>query len=130
MRASKTRTLTRPIDPQQLFDTILGVVQNGKYSVLLLDNGRRRLGFVSGKTAISWGQEYVVEVAGSGSSSTATVVCGSHDDAPKALMDGWKGGKAADKLVAAIEAVLDGKASAPVTPTASFVQGEAGPEPL
>jgi hypothetical protein len=126
MRATKTRTLDRPTTPEQLFDAALGVVQHGKYTMLLLDTELRRIGFVSGKTAISWGQEYLVEVVPAADGAILTVVCGSHDDAPKALMDGWKGGKAADKYLAAVESVLDGSTTAPVTPTASFVQGEGG----
>jgi hypothetical protein len=124
MRATKTRTLSRPVPPQQLFEAALGVVQNGKYDLLLLNNDLLRLGFVSGKTALSWGQEYLVEAAASGGGATLTVVCGSIDEAPKALMDGWKGGKAADKFVAAVESVLDGTTTAPVTPTESFGSGE------
>ncbi len=125
MRAAKTKTLDRQNTPQELFDAALGVVQNGKYTLMALSNEQLRIGFVSGKTAISWGQEYVVESAPSAAGSTLTVVCGSHDKAPKALMDGWKGGKAADKFIAAVESVLDGSSTAPVTPTASFVQDDA-----
>jgi len=72
----------------------------------------------------------LVDVEPSASGATLTVLCGSHDDAPKALMDGWKGGRAADKFLVAVETVLDGATTAPVTPTASFVQGEDGPRPL
>ena len=128
MRATKTKTLNRPATPQHLFDAALGVVQNGKYTTLLLNNELLRIGFVSGKTAISWGQEYLVEIVPSGDGATLTVVCGSHDEAPKALMDGWVSGKAAGKYLAAVESVLDGTTKAPVTPTASFLQDD-GPKP-
>jgi len=129
MRATKTRTLTRPVAPQELFDAALGVVQNGRYRIAWLNNEVLRIGFVSGKTAISWGQEYLAEVVPSVEGAKLTVVCGSHDDAPKALLDAWKGGRAADTYLAAVVAVLDGKLTAPVTPMASFVLGDDGPTP-
>jgi hypothetical protein len=109
MRAAKTRTLSRAVTAEQLYATALSVVEEQKYTLGNADAESLRLAFASGKTAISWGQEFLVEIAPSGEGAEMTVLCGSLDAAPKALMDGWKGGRAADAFVAAVEAALDAR---------------------
>ena len=130
MRAVKIRTFDSKADGQTLFDVVLGVVQNEKYTLSGLDNAHRTIAFVSGKTALSWGQEFLGEITPSGSGASLRIACGSHDDARKALMDGWKGGKAADQFIAKVTAVLEGTTTAPATPTESFVTTKDGIQPI
>lgn len=120
MRAPKLKTWTTTSPAPMVFDALLGVVQQGKYTILALNNEHRKLAFTRGKTALSWGQEYLAEVIEADGQTQLQIVCGQIDGAPKALMDGWKNGKAAGKLIAEVTAVVEGSASAPVVPTASF----------
>jgi len=108
MRAAKTRTLDTDATPEAAFSAVRAVVDGGKYELVGDNTETHRIAFLSGKTAISWGQEYAVEVTPRGGGATITVLCGSHDDAPKALLDGWKGGKAADKFLAQVQHHLAG----------------------
>jgi hypothetical protein len=132
MQAPKTRTSTTDATPDEALDALLGVVQHGSYTLVALSNEQRTMHFTSGKTALSWGQEYVAEVRVDGTQTLLALICGGVDGRPKALMDGWKNGKAADKVMTAVEGVLSGTVSAPAKPTASFVtnaDGTTGPAP-
>lgn len=120
MRAPKLKTWSTTSPASTVFDGLLGVVQSGKYTIVALNNEHRKMAFTRGKTALSWGQEYVAEVIEADGQTQLQIVCGQIDGAPKALMDGWKNGKAADKLIVEVTAVVEGSATAPVEPTASF----------
>lgn len=113
-----TAPFTQPAP--EVFEAVLGVVQNGKFTLAALDNERHRIAFSSGKTALSWGHDYLVEVAQGATGAELSLVCGGVDGAPAALMDGWKNGKAAGKVVAAVNDVVNGVTTAHVTPTESF----------
>ena len=126
MHAPKLKTWTTTAPTSTVFEALLGVVQTGKYTIFALSNEQQRLLFTSGKTALSWGQEYVAEVREVDGRTQLEVVSGGHDGAPKALMDGWKNGKAADKVVAAVTAAVEGSTPAPATPTASFATTPSG----
>ncbi len=106
MHAPKTRTLTTAVTADQLFEAVLRTVDNGKYALTPGDAQGRQATFTSGKTALSWGQEYVASVEPAGEGSTLTLVCGGLDGAPKALLDGWKNSKAADKFLEGVQAHL------------------------
>jgi hypothetical protein len=108
MHAAKTKTLTAPSTPDELFAAAARVVEGDKFTVVARDDAARSMAFTSGKSALSWGREYLLQVVPDGDGSTLTVVCGGLDDAPTALLDGWKHGKAATKLVESIEAALAG----------------------
>lgn len=104
MQRPKTKSIESPLPADQAYATLMSVVTQGKFTVLEPQHDARRLTFTSGKTALSWGQEYVAEIAPSGTGSKVTITSGSLDDAPKALLDGWKNGKAADKVLQAFAA--------------------------
>lgn len=120
MHAPKIKTWQTATPSQTVFDALLGVVQSGKFTIVALNNEYRKLAFISGRTPLSWGQEYLAEVVESDGQTRLEIVCGGVDGAPKALMDGWKNGRAAGKLVANVTAVVEGSASAPVQARASF----------
>lgn len=121
MHAPKLKTwTTSTADASTVFDALLGVVQSGKYTVVGLTNEHRKILFTSGKSALSWGQEYVGEVTEADGGTQVDLVCGGVDGAPKALLDGMKNSKKADKVLAAVAAAVDGSTPAPATPTASF----------
>ena len=121
MHAPKTRTTDIASSPEAVFAALLGTVQHGKFQLAGLNNELRMVIFTSGKTALSWGQEYVAEVHADSGQARLDVMCGGKDARPKALLDGWKNGKAADKVIAAVHEVLAGTTSAPVQPTPSFI---------
>ncbi|MFA4927272.1 MAG: hypothetical protein WC558_02060 [Patulibacter sp.] len=104
MHAPKTKSITVPTPPDELFEVLLDTVRDGKFDLLEADADARRASFTSGRTALSWGQQYVGVVEPASDGSSLEVVAGGLDDAPKALMDGWKNGKAADKVVQAVRA--------------------------
>ncbi len=106
MRAPKTKSLSVSNSPDELYDALLQTVRSGKFELIEADDAARRASFTSGKTALSWGQEYVAVVEPSSDGASIEVVSGALDDAPKALMDGWKNGKAADKLLQAVRTNL------------------------
>jgi hypothetical protein len=108
MRATKTKTWTTTSPAPAVFAALQGVVESGKYTLVAQDDANRRLAFTGARSALSWGTEYVAEVTESGGQTRLELVCGGHDDSPKALADGWKHGKAADKLLAAVAAAVDG----------------------
>lgn len=104
MRAPKTKSMSVTTSPDELFAALLRTVEDGKFELVESDAVARRAAFTSGKTALSWGQEYVAIVEPSADGAALEVVTGALDNAPKALMDGWKNGKAADKLLQAVRA--------------------------
>ncbi|GAA1743301.1 hypothetical protein [Aeromicrobium alkaliterrae] len=116
MHAPKTQSRAVQATPQSAFDAVLGLAQAKPYELRGVNNELGQLVFLRGKTALSWGTLHLVEVAPSSEGATITVTVGGRDDAPKALMDGWKHNKAAAKLLDSAEAVLGGSASAPHTP--------------
>lgn len=125
MQAPKSKSLQSEATPDVVLAALLGVVQNGKFTLLGVNNEYRKMVFTSGMTGLSWGQEYVAEVNGSGGAATLSLVCGGRDGAPKALLDGWKNGKAADKVIAAVQGVLAGT-GASGQPVESFATREDG----
>lgn len=120
MQAARKKTWSSNTTAEETFAALLGVVQNGKFEITALSNEHHKLMFTSGRTALSWGQEYVAEVVPAGNRATLNLECGGLDGRPKALLDGWKNGKAADKVLEAVQDVLTGTAIAPVQTRASF----------
>lgn len=106
MHAPKTKTLATDVPAEQLFEAVLRTVDSGKYTLTTSDAAARTAAFSSGRTALSWGQAYDATVEPTGQGSTLTLVCGNVDGAPKALLDGFKNGKVADRFVQAVQANL------------------------
>lgn len=121
MQSPSTKTLSVTVDANALFAAVLGAAQNGKYAVLAVSNEAGRVVLKSGVTAMSWGNEYVVDVAAAPGGAQIAVVCGGVDGAPPALLDGWKNGKKATKFIEAVQGALADPAKFPTTPVASFV---------
>ncbi len=119
MHAPKQQKRTVQTTPRAAFDTVLGVAQAKPYELRGVNNELRRLVFLRGRTALSWGTLHLVDVVPEGSGATISVTVGGRMDAPKALMDGWKHNKAAGKVLDQVEAVLAGTASMPHTAVAS-----------
>lgn len=128
MHAPKNSSTTIQTTPQAAFEAVLGVVQNGKYDLRGVNNETRSLVFLKGMTALSWGTMYLVDVTSDGSGARVNVLVGGRDDAPKALLDGWKHGKAASKLLSEVEAVATGTTSAPASRVESFAKLDDGRE--
>ena len=126
MHAPKTKDLNTAKSPDELFNVVLSVVQNGKFNLFALSNETKQILFTSGKTALSWGQQYRATVRPESSGASLQLFCGSHDDAPKALMDGWKNGKAADKVIKTVNEALASGQQPAAQPVASFVANEDG----
>lgn len=109
---------SRPLD--ESFAALLQVVQGGEYELAGLSNETHQMLLKSGKTAASWGHQYVasgVETAqGSALNLTITGVPG----APTALLDGRKNKKAGEKLIAAVETVLAAGETPSPQPVESF----------
>lgn len=126
MHAPKLKTWTTTAPASTVFDALLGVVQAGKYTIFGVTNEHHKMLFASGKSALSWGQDYVAEVSEVDGRTQLDLVCGGVDGAPKALLDGMKNSKKADKVLAAVAAAVDGSAPAPATPVASFATNADG----
>lgn len=62
----------------------------------------REFHFVTRKSALSWELDGVATVTPGGSGSVLSVTLSGREGAPKALMDGWKTRKAAERLAAEI----------------------------
>ncbi|MET1037695.1 MAG: hypothetical protein ABW075_05435 [Aeromicrobium sp.] len=120
MQKPKLITTTCTATAQQVFDAVLGVVQAGRYELVALDNDAHVLAFTSGKTALSWGQQYVATIETTAGGAQLQLMTGGVDGRPQALLDGWKNAKAGAKVVAAVGAALDGSAPAPASPVATF----------
>ena len=112
MHAPKQQSRVVQATPQSAFDAVLGIAQAKPYELRGVNNELYRLVFLRGKTALSWGTLHLVEVTAPAEGTTVSVTVGGRDDAPKALMDGWKHGKAATKLLDAVESVLAGGTTA------------------
>ncbi|WP_229054403.1 hypothetical protein [Aeromicrobium sp. Leaf350] len=119
MHAPKYQDRTVQATPQSAFDAVLGLAQAKPYELRGVNNELHRLLFLRGKTALSWGTIHLVEVTPDAAGAKIAVTVGGRDDAPKALMDGWKHSKAATKLLDAAESVLAGSVPAPHTPMES-----------
>ena len=99
MQSPKTKSISSSKSVDELFAAIRTAVSEGTYEMKSVDEASRTMTFSSGKTALSWGNEYVATVTPSGQGSALELVCGTVDGAPRALLDGWKNGKAADKFL-------------------------------
>lgn len=64
----------------------------------------REFHFVTKKSALNWELDGVATVTPGGSGSVLSVTLSGRDGSPRALMDGWKTRKAAEKLAAEIVA--------------------------
>lgn len=62
----------------------------------------REFTFVTKKTALNWELDGRASVTPSGSGAQLSITLTGRPDSPKALMDGWKTRKAADKLATEI----------------------------
>ncbi|GAA4415842.1 hypothetical protein GCM10023169_02570 [Georgenia halophila] len=120
MKAVKERTATFADAPETVHNALLGVIQNGKYELVGVQNEQHRFLFSAGMSALSWGTTFLAEVTSTGPESQLSVTCGGRDEAPSALLDGWKHGKAADKVVGEVRATLE-VGAAPAAPVESFV---------
>ena len=120
MQAAKLKTWTTESTAEALFEAILGVVQNGKFTLFAVNNEHRRIMFTTSMSPLSWGREFIGEVDVVEGRTTLNLVCGGVDGRPAALLDPWKNGKAADKFIAEVKSVLDGSTSAPTQAVASF----------
>lgn len=120
MQAPKNRTWLSDTTPEATFAALLGVVQNGKFKIFALNNEHHKVLFTSGKGWLSWEQEYLAEVVPASGKATLNLQCGVVNGRPKALLDGWKNGKAADKMLEAVQSALAGGTSAPVQQQDSF----------
>lgn len=106
MHAPKTKTLQSAHPAEDLFNAVLAAAQAKPYTVDEIDEAAHRLQFSGGKSGISWGHLFVAEVVPSGAGSELRLECGGRDDAPKALLDGWKNGRAADKVIRSVTELL------------------------
>lgn len=104
MYAPKTKSVTIAGTPKNVFDAVLAHVELDKLTLVASDEANLTAAFAKGKTALSWGYEYVASVAAAGDGSTLQITCGGVDGAPRAMLDGMKHSKAADKALAAIAA--------------------------
>lgn len=106
MHAPKTTVLTTSHDADRTFGALVETLESGSYTVTTRDDASRTVAFTSGKTAFSWGHEYLATVIPADGGAKLEVVAGGLDDKPKALLDGRKNVKAGAKVVAAVEATL------------------------
>lgn len=119
MGAPKPATLQSSKSVQEVFDTVLKVVQDHGYTVKALSNEVHQMIFTSGKTAMSWGHTFVVGVVLRDGSSVVQLVTDGIPGRPTALLDGRKNKKAGEKLLEAIQAALDAGPAHP-EPVESF----------
>ncbi|MDN5895256.1 MAG: hypothetical protein L0H93_14685 [Nocardioides sp.] len=121
MHRPKVNTLAVDNSPDELYGAALTLVQGGKYALLAASNERHRLIFTSGRTALSWGQVYVIEIdPAAGGHTHLKLTCGGVDDAPRAMLDGVKNSRVGHKFIAAMEEALATGAARPA-PVESFV---------
>lgn len=114
MAAVKPAILQSPRSPDVVFAALLQVVQTESYELAGLSNELHEMLFVSGKTALSWGHLYVTSIVATDEGAVLQLTTGGVPGAPRSLMDGRKNQKAGDKLIEAVQAVLDsGEAPAP-----------------
>lgn len=106
MHAPKTTAVTTSHDADRTFAALVETVESGSYTLTTRDDASRTIAFTSGKTAFSWGHEYLATVTPAASGANLEVVAGGLDDKPKALLDGRKNVKAGAKVVEAVKAAL------------------------
>lgn len=123
---ARTESFSVPVDPTIAFQAALAVIEGGKYDLGGQSNEQLRLIAKSGKTAMSWGHYYAVEVVPDASGSSVRVTSDNPPNAPKALMDGRKNTKAAAKLSQAIQEQIQTGALPPVQPRESFMADDNG----
>ncbi|GAB3617792.1 hypothetical protein GCM10027416_23490 [Okibacterium endophyticum] len=120
MKSAKQRTETFNAAPEAVHNALLSVIQNGTYTLVGVQNEHLRSLFSAGMSALSWGTRFISDVTSTGSGSQLSITCGGRDDAPSALLDGWKHGRAADKVIEQVRTALESGA-APAQPVESFV---------
>lgn len=125
--AAKPAILNSPRSVDEVFAAVLQVVQAESYALGGLSNEQKMLLFRSGKSAVSWGHQYVVGVvAFDDGGSQVQLTTDGVPGAPRALLDGRKNSKAGQKLVDAVQAVLDSGATPSPQPVESFATLEDG----
>ncbi len=123
MHAPKKQTRTVQAPPEAVFNAVLGIAQRPKpYTLVGVNNEAQRIVFSRGLTGLTWGAIYLVGIEPAAGGVDVTVTVGGRDDAPKALLDGWKHNRAGAKWLDELEAVLAGTELAPHTPVESFLQ--------
>lgn len=106
MHAPRSTTVTTSQDADRVFAALAGVVSAAPYTEVARDDASRTIGFTSGKTAFSWGHEYLATVTPADGGANVEVTAGGFDDKPKALLDGRKNVKAAAKVAQALQDAL------------------------
>lgn len=91
-----------PTPVEQVSAAVLKTVGAEKYLPGEVDTGNFRIAFASGKSVLSWGNEYIVPVSLALGGTLFELECGGIAGVPKALMGKWKNGKQAQKTLAAI----------------------------
>ena len=116
MRAPRHETVTLNQTPDAVFEAVLGVAQNAKnVRILAVHNQGRKL-VLREKAKMSNAKFQQIWVEEQGSGSQLNIVVGTDPRTQKALLDGKANEKSLKKYVEAVQAVLGGSVSAPVTP--------------
>ena len=137
MTAINENVVELKADPAETYAALLGVVQSGKYALTDVCHAEGRVLFARGRSALSWGHFYSAWVRPSPTGTTLRLVVSGVPGAPRALLDGRKNLKAAEKVVTAVAEALAGATKVAATPVASFatlsdgstVPWESGPHP-
>jgi len=119
MRAIRQETITVSQPADAVFQAALGVVQNNKIAKILAVHNEGRKIVLREQSKMSNRKFHHIWVEDQGGSAQLYVVVGTDPRTPKAIMDGKANAKSLKKFVESVQAVLNGSASAPVTPVAN-----------
>ncbi|HIZ98732.1 MAG TPA: hypothetical protein H9805_09165 [Candidatus Janibacter merdipullorum] len=99
-RGQASTDTTRGVD--ELAQAVRSTIAAKGYQDISESRDGREFRFVTKKTALNWELDGVATVTPGGSGSVLSVTLSGREGSPKALMDGWKTRKAAEKLAAEI----------------------------
>ncbi|WP_370190061.1 hypothetical protein [Aeromicrobium sp.] len=106
MHAPRSTTVTTTQDADRTYAALTELASAPPYTEVARDDASRTVGFTSGKTAFSWGHEYVATVTSTDAGASVEITAGGFDDKPKALLDGRKNVKAAGRVAQALQDAL------------------------
>lgn len=99
-RGHASTDTTRSVD--ELAQAVRSTIVAKGYGEITESQDGREFRFVTRKSALNWELDGVATVTPGGSGSVLSVTLSGREGSPRALMDGWKTRRAAEKLAAEI----------------------------
>lgn len=104
MSSAAVATFEVPASPQEASEAVHRVISENKHRLVGQSPDGLEITFLTRKTMLSWELDGRVQITPSGSGSQVDLHVDTAPQRPKALLDGKKNRKSADKLVEQIKA--------------------------